>query len=163
MKNVAFLRLHIIQCHKILSQTPRVFVFDEPDCSLEPATEYIAVFSGLRKEDSWRSFALFKTKPLPEEVEKFKIIALRCRYGQFLSLQIVLCIHSCDRPDRLLLGQKNPWYELARKTEFADVMLHLGDQVYNKGEDNENTQMLFDQEYEGLSEAHKERMKKRAR
>jgi len=127
-------------------QTPRVFVFDEPDCELEPATEYITVFSGLRREDSWRSFGLFKTKQLPEEMEKFKIIAL-----------------SCDRPDRLLLGQKNPWYELARKTEFTDVMLHLGDQVYNKGEDNDNTQKLFDREYEGLSAAHKERMKKRAR
>jgi len=127
-------------------QTPRVFVFDAPDSPLEPGTEYIAVFSGLRKEDAWRCFACFKTKPLAEDLEKFKIIAL-----------------SCDRPDRLLLGQKNPWYELARKTEFTDVMLHLGDQVYNKGEDNDNTQKLFDVEYEGLSQAHKERMKKRAR
>lgn len=127
-------------------KTPRVFVFQEPDSGLEPDTEYVAVFSGLRKADAGKTFALFKTKPEPEEMKTFKIIAL-----------------SCDRPDRLLLGQKNPWYELARKTYTADVMLHLGDQVYNKGEDNENTQKIFDEEYEGLSEKDKGRMKKRAR
>ena len=124
-------------------RAPRVFVFDG-DTALEPDTEYIAVFSGLCREDATRTFAMFKTKP--EVVKTFRIIAL-----------------SCDRPDRLLLGQKNPWYELARKSYHTDVMLHLGDQVYNKGEDSDNTQQLFGTEYDAMKRVNKERMKKRAR
>ena len=124
-------------------KTPKVFVF-RGETALEPNTEYVAVFSGICREDAARTFAMFKTKP--EEIKSFKIIAL-----------------SCDRPDRMLLGQKNPWYELARKSYHADVMLHLGDQVYNKGEDSDNTQQLFGTEYEAMKKVNRERMKKRAR
>jgi len=128
-------------------QTPRSFVFSEDlGSALEPDTEYVAVFNGLKKEDAAKTFALFKTKPNPEDIETFKILAF-----------------SCDRPDRLLLGQKNPWYELARKTYNTDVVLHLGDQVYNKGEDNDNTQQLFGEEYEALNDKEKVKMKKRAK
>ena len=104
-------------------KAPKVFVFGEGS-ALEPNTEYIAVFSGICREDATQTFAMFKTKP--EEIKSFKIIAL-----------------SCDRPDRMLLGQKNPWHELAGKSYEADVMLHLGDQIYNKGEDTNNTQLLL--------------------
>jgi len=128
-------------------QSPKAFVFNEASYStLEPDTEYVAVFSGLRKEDATKCFALFKTKPNPEDVETFKVLAI-----------------SCDRPDRMLLGQKNPWYEIARKTYTSDVVLHLGDQVYNKGEDNDNTMQLFNKEYESLDDVGKNKMKKRAR
>merc|ERR1711915_797605 len=54
------------------------------------------------------------------------------------------------RPDRMLLGQKNPWYELARKT-------------YSTGEDNDNTMQIFGKEYEEESDKMKSKMKKRAR
>ena len=37
-----------------------------------------------------------------------------------------------------------PRYELAKKSYSADVMLHLGDQVYNKGEDSDKTLQIFD-------------------
>merc|ERR1719369_1097229 len=128
-------------------QSPKAFVFNEASYStLEPNTEYVAVFSGIRKEDATKCFALFKTKPNPEDMKTFNILAL-----------------SCDRPDRMLLGQKNPWYEIARKTYNSDVVLHLGDQVYNKGEDNDNTMHLFDREYESLNDKQKQKMKKRAR
>ena len=132
---------------KMPFQSPRPFVFSEQhNRKLEPDTEYVAVFSGVRKEDATRCFAIFKTKPNPEDIRTFSILAL-----------------SCDRPDRMLLGQKNPWYEIARKTYNTDVVLHLGDQVYNKGEDNDNTMHLFDKEYESLNDKQKQKMKKRAR
>eukprot|EP00090_Calanus_glacialis_P022732 TRINITY_DN35023_c0_g1_i1.p1 TRINITY_DN35023_c0_g1~~TRINITY_DN35023_c0_g1_i1.p1 ORF type:complete len:558 (-),score=155.12 TRINITY_DN35023_c0_g1_i1:176-1849(-) len=128
-------------------QSPKAFVFNDDSYStLEPDTEYVAVFSGLRKEDAGRTFALFKTKPNPEDIKTFKILAL-----------------SCDRPDRMLLGQKNPWYELARKTYSSDVVLHLGDQVYNTGEDNDNTQQIFGKEFDSMDDKMKSKMKKRAR
>ena len=45
-------------------QSPRPFVFSEQhNRKLEPDTEYVAVFSGVRKEDATRCFAIFKTKP----------------------------------------------------------------------------------------------------
>ena len=53
---------------------------------------------------------MFRTKPT--EIREFRILAV-----------------SCDRPNRLLLGQKNPWFELARKAYNSDLVLHLGDQV----------------------------------
>ena len=81
-------------------KAPKVFVFGEGS-ALEPNTEYIAVFSGICREDATQTFAMFKTKP--EEIKSFKIIAL-----------------SCDRPDRMLPGQKNPWHELAGKSYEAD-------------------------------------------
>ena len=124
-------------------KAPKVFVFGE-DTALEPNTEYIAVFSGICREDAARTFAMLKTKP--DEIKSFKIIAL-----------------SCDRPDRMLLGQKNPWYELAGKSYQADVMLHLGDQIYNKGEDSYNTQLLFGTKYNSMQKVTRDRMKKRAR
>ena len=127
-------------------QSHKAFVFNDDSYStLEPDTEYVAVFSGLRKEDAGRTFALFKTKPNPEDIKTFKILAL-----------------SCDRPDRMLLGQKNPWYELARKTYSSDVVLHLGDQVYNTGEDNDNTQQIFGKEFDSMDDKMKRKMKKRA-
>ena len=39
-------------------KTPRVFVF-EGETALEPNTEYIAVFSGICREDATRTFAMF--------------------------------------------------------------------------------------------------------
>jgi len=128
-------------------QSPKAFLFNDASYSaLEPDTEYVAVFNGLRKEDAVKTYALFKTKPDAANIKSFKILAL-----------------SCDRPDRMLLGQKNPWYELARKTYSADVVLHLGDQVYNTGEDNDNTMQIFGKEYEEESDKMKSKMKKRAR
>ena len=124
-------------------KAPKVFVFGEGS-ALEPNTEYIAVFSGICREDATQTFAMFKTKP--EEIKSFKIIAL-----------------SCDRPDRMLLGQKNPWHELAGKSYEADVILHLGDQIYNKGEDTNNTQLLFGTKYDAMQKENREEIKKRAR
>ena len=54
-------------------------------------------------------------------------------------------------------------YEIARQSLACDVVLHLGDQVYNKGEDSDNTQQLFGTEYDAMKRVNKERMKKRAR
>lgn len=122
--------------------TPTSFVFD----GLDSNTDYVAVFNGLCKSDAPRAYALFKTKCSAEEMKSFKIIAL-----------------SCDRPDRMLLGQKNPWYELAKKSYNVDCMLHLGDQVYNKGEDNDNILQLFDSTYDTLSPKQQQKMKKRAK
>ena len=34
-------------------------------------------------------------------------------------------------------------YEIARQSLACDVVLHLGDQVYNKGEDSDKTCELF--------------------
>ena len=89
----------------------QAFIFED----LEEKTEYFAVFNGLSAEDAAKVHARFRTKPA--QITQFKLLAL-----------------SCDRPDRLLLGQKNPWYDIADKTYNTDVILHLGDQVYNKGE-----------------------------
>jgi len=126
-------------------KSPKVFVFQD-DFALEPDTEYVAVFNGICRENAAKTFAKFKTKPEPEDIKNFRIIAL-----------------SCDRPDRMLLGQKNPWYMLAKKSYHTDVMLHLGDQVYNKGEDNDNTLDLFSADYEAMSEGCQAKMRKRAR
>jgi len=125
-----------------LFTTPAAFVLE----GLDSNTEYVAVFDGLEKAAATRCFALFKTKEDYEDMKNFKIIAL-----------------SCDRPDRLLLGQKNPWYELVKKCYSADVTLHLGDQIYNQGEDSSNALKLFDRTYESLSESAQAKMKKRAR
>ena len=62
-----------------------------------------------------------------------------------------------------LIGQKNPWYEIAKKSYRTDVILHLGDQVYNKGEDNDKTCQLFGEEYEAMEDSEKKLMKKRGR
>ena len=75
---------------KLRSRVPKAFIFsEETDNGLEPDTEYIAVFSGVNSIQAPTTFALFKTKPT--SIEQFRIIAF-----------------SCDRPDRMLLGQKNP-------------------------------------------------------
>ena len=121
---------------------PAAFVFEE----LDPDTEFVAVFSGINRVDAKRAYVKFHTKPLPSEMKSFKIIAF-----------------SCDRPDQLLLGQKNPWYELAKKTYNADVTLHLGDQVYAKGEDIETTMAIFDKSFETLPQKKQHRMTKRGR
>ena len=90
---------------------PGVFVFsDDTETGLEPDTEYIAVFSGINYYETCVAWAVFRTKP--ETITQFRILAF-----------------SCDRPDRMLLGQKNPWYDVCSKAYSADVMLHLGDQV----------------------------------
>ena len=124
------------------SRQPRVFVFSE----LEPATEYVAVFNGINAEETPKVFAKFRTKPRDEDIKRFRILAL-----------------SCDRPDRLMLGQVNPWHEVARKSYDYDVILHLGDQVYNKGEDSDKTCQLFGTEYEQIEDGKRKRMwKKRA-
>merc|ERR1712038_1686820 len=73
------------------SRKPKAFLFED----LEPATEYLAVFHGVNIVHARNAFALFRTKPDPSEMKTFNIIA-----------------QSCDRPDRMLLGQKNPWYDL---------------------------------------------------
>ncbi|XP_023319733.1 uncharacterized protein LOC111694908 [Eurytemora carolleeae] len=122
--------------------TPTAFLIQD----LEANTEYTVVFNGLDDCCAKNAYALFKTKQPYKNMKTFKIIAL-----------------SCDRPDRMLLGQKNPWYELAKKSYTADVMLHLGDQVYNKGEDNDKTLQIFDSTYDGLGDREKGKMKKRAR
>ena len=127
------------------SRSPRAFVFhEETGSELDPDTEYIAVFNGLNEIDAPKAFALFKTKP--ETIKSFRIIAF-----------------SCDRPDRMFLGQKNPWYEIAKRSYNTDVILHLGDQVYNKGEDNDKTCQLFGEEYDAMQESQKKLMKKRGR
>ena len=82
------------QTLKMATRSPTAFVFhEETETSLEPDTEYVAVFNGLNVYQAGRAFALFKTKP--ETINQFRIIAF-----------------SCDRPDRMFLGQKNPWYEI---------------------------------------------------
>ena len=112
---------------------------------LEPDTDYVAVFHGINSEEAGKVFALFKTKK--EEIDQFTILAL-----------------SCDRPDRLLLGQTNPWYQVAAQTYNTDVILHLGDQVYNKGEDNDATCDLFGSpEFLNASEDKKKSYMKRGR
>ena len=127
------------------SRSPRAFVFqEETETGLEADTEYVAVFHGLNVVDAPRAFALFKTKP--ETIKNFRIIAF-----------------SCDRPDRMFLGQKNPWYDIAKRSYKTDVILHLGDQVYNKGEDNDKTCQLFGEEYEAMDDTEKKLMKKRGR
>ena len=119
------------------SRSPRAFVFhEETGSELDPDTEYIAVFNGLNEIDAPKAFALFKTKP--ETIKSFRIIAF-----------------SCDRPDRMFLGQKNPWYEIAKRSYNTDVILHLGDQVYNKGEDYQQSYQLFGKEYEAMEDSEK--------
>jgi len=146
-----------ITCHlyrkgeqDVFSSVSRMCAFTTPTAflceDLDADTEYVAIFDGLDKASSKTCYGLFRTKPLPEDMTSFKIIAL-----------------SCDRPDRMLLGQKNPWELLAKKSYDVDVMLHLGDQVYNKGEDNDKTLQLFDSTFSELSERMQGKMKKRAR
>ena len=54
-------------------------------------------------------------------------------------------------------------YEIARQSLSCDVVLHLGDQVYNKGEDSDKTCELFGTEYEQIEDGKKKKMwKKRA-
>ena len=43
------------------------------------------------------------------------------------------------------------------------MILHLSDQVYNKGEDNDKTCQLFGEEYEAMEDSEKKLMKKRGR
>jgi len=119
---------------EFLSRTPQVFILE----NLEPGTEYETVFHGICSEDAAKVFTRFKTKP--DVIKQFKILAL-----------------SCDRPDRMLLGQKNPWYEIAGKTYNADVILHLGDQVYNKGEDSDHTCALFGSEFQQVTDPRKKK------
>ena len=124
------------------SRQPRVFVFSE----LEPNTEYVAVFNGINAAETPQVYAKFRTKPRGEDIKRFRILAL-----------------SCDRPDRLMLGQVNPWHEIAKKSYNYDVILHLGDQVYNKGEDSDKTCELFGTEYEQIEDGRRKKMwKKRA-
>ena len=92
---------------------------------MESGTEYIGLFNGICQNDSDRAAFYFKTKP--EQTDKFKILAL-----------------SCDRPGRLLMGQKNPWATIAKKAKNADCILHLGDQVYAKGEEMEDAMAVFE-------------------
>ena len=108
------------ECHFTI---PKAFVLED----LAPGTELTAVFNGIDCADAKRAFVKFRTTAEPEQIKSFKILAL-----------------SCDRQDQLLLGQKNPWYELAKKSYHADLTLHLGDQVYAKGEDIETTMAIFD-------------------
>ena len=42
-------------------------------------------------------------------------------------------------------------YEIARQSLSCDVVLHLGDQVYNKGEDSDKTCELFGEETSTLT------------
>ena len=42
-------------------------------------------------------------------------------------------------------------YEIARQSLTSDVVLHLGDQVYNKGEDSDKTCELFGEETSTLT------------
>jgi len=126
-------------CHFTI---PTAFIFEE----LDPNSEFVAVFSGINRVDAKRAYVKFRTKPEPEQMKSFKILAF-----------------SCDRPDQLLLGQKNPWYELAKKSYHADVSLHLGDQVYAKGEDIETTMAIFDETFENLPEEKQKKMERRGR
>ena len=95
------------RCLLIITSYSKTFHFVD----LDPDTEYVAIFHGINSEEAGKVFALFKTKK--EEIDQFTILAL-----------------SCDRPDRLLLGQTNPWYQVAAQTYNTDVILHLGDQVF---------------------------------
>ena len=100
-------RIQWRRCLLIITSYSKTFHFVD----LDPDTEYVAIFHGINSEEAGKVFALFKTKK--EEIDQFTILAL-----------------SCDRPDRLLLGQTNPWYQVAAQTYNTDVILHLGDQVF---------------------------------
>ena len=82
---------------------------------LKPNTTYTYSFEGLAPSQLSEIASLDTTiKTFPEKIETVRLIAL-----------------SCDRPDRLLKGERNPW-EKINTSDSCDVMLHLGDQVYTK-------------------------------
>ena len=97
----------------LIIRRPMTFSFED----LSPGTSYTAVIVGTLGMSS----AKFKTKA--ENSDSFKLIAL-----------------SCDRPQRLLLGQLNPWESILKtvRTGRVDVVLHTGDQVLDRSSFTEN-------------------------
>ena len=82
---------------------------------LDPDTKYTAVLNGVTEDHVLKRMATFKTKA--EAPTTFRLFAL-----------------SCDRPGRLLLGQEDPWKRMLRNIGNVDCLLHLGDQIYSKGQ-----------------------------
>lgn len=95
---------------------PRTFILE----GLNPSTSYTYTFEGLAPS------------------QKGEIDALRCNIRTFGAAadikEVNVFAQSCDRPDRLLPQDKNPWELLddSCKADACDIMLHLGDQVYTK-------------------------------
>jgi len=87
---------------------------------MKPDTAYTYTFNGLNLS------------------QKKEIDALRCSIKTFKSAvdikEVTVLVQSCDRPDRLLPQDTNPWTVLDDKCKKGecDILLHLGDQVYTK-------------------------------
>ena len=96
----------VVRLRKVLS-----FTFED----LDPDTRYIAVLNGVTEDHVMKRMATFKTKA--EAPTTFRLFAV-----------------SCDRPGRLLLGQEDPWKRMLRNIGNVDCLLHLGDQIYSKGQ-----------------------------
>ena len=95
------------QSLRLTSRAPTAFVFqEETGLSLEPDTEYVAVFNGLNIYQAGRAFALFRTKP--EAIRTFRIIAF-----------------SCDRPDRMFLGK-----EWASENNCIFISVNFGYEIF---------------------------------
>ena len=87
---------------------------------MKPGTSYTYTFNGLAPS------------------QKKEIDALRCNITTFPAAadvkEVRVLVQSCDRPDRLLPQDTNPWSVLDDKCGAGecDLLLHLGDQVYTK-------------------------------
>jgi phosphodiesterase/alkaline phosphatase D-like protein len=100
----------------------RAFPAAAPRCfkleGLKAGTSYTYTFNGLAPSQKKEIDALkCNITTTPDEVKEIKVL-----------------VQSCDRPDRLVPGDENPW---SRLNNFCtegkcDVLLHLGDQVYTK-------------------------------
>ena len=94
-------------------------------------------------------FARFKTKQ--EHPTNFRLFAL-----------------TCDRPTRLLMGQKNPWIQMAKAIgphgrQKVNCILHIGDQVYPDDEDTDDADSMFSKIFDTLTESKKTSMMLRGR
>ena len=121
---------------KMTDSRPHSFLFED----LDPDTWYRAIFPSIQ------CIANFKTKP--SEIQTFKLIAL-----------------SCDKPSRLLMGQLNPWkfIEKTVNTGRVDSVLHIGDQIYPDGENMANSEKIFAQVFDEMSEEKQTDMMNRGR
>jgi hypothetical protein len=108
-------------------RTKRTFTLQFKD--LKPNTRYTAIVNGIQTKDLYTRTATFKTKP--EVIKNFRIIVV-----------------SCDRPARLLVGQTNPWMQLLKHVQRADVLLHIGDQIYLDSLDVDSSNEMYESSFD---------------